>query len=208
MKTHLKSVVLQEKNQSKAILSIGKSSLVAFRAILHHIGDALYRTYLRRAKGSEEERLVADFTSVFSHKEAPLLRIEKGHAEEMIAHALEEDPNECCGILAGKDGQVMKLYRITNTEKSPYRYRMEPLEQLQADRDTERNGWEFLAFYHSHTHSPAIPSSTDIRMALDSGWLNVYYVLVSLMNKADPAIRAFRITPEGEVTEEELRVDE
>ena len=152
--------------------------------------------------------MVDDFTSVLSRKEAPLLRIEKRHAEEMIAHALKEDPNECCGILAGKDGKVMKLYRITNTEGSPYRYRMDPLEQLQADRDTEKNGWEFLAFYHSHTHSPAFPSTTDVRMAVDSGWLNVYYVLVSLMDKAHPATRAFHITPEGRIIEEELRVDE
>ncbi len=135
-----------------------------------------------------------------------MLRIEKNYADEMIAHALAEYPNECCGILAGKDGRILKLYRITNVEKSPYRYLMDPLEQLKADQDAEKNGWEFLAFYHSHTRSEAVPSPTDVGKALSSGWLNVLYVLVTLMDKTEPAIRAFRITRDGDVIEEELQV--
>ena len=93
-----------------------------------------------------------------------MLKIEKEHAAEMIAHALEEDPNECCGILSGKDGLVSHVYRITNTARSPYRYLMDPQEFLNADKDSESKGREFLAFYHSHTHSPAYPSQTDVRM--------------------------------------------
>lgn len=135
-----------------------------------------------------------------------MLQIERGHAEEMIVHAQEEYPNECCGILGGKDGRALKLYRIANTEKSPYRYMMDPMGLFQADRDVEKNGWEFLAFYHSHTHSPAYPSHTDVRLALESGWLNVYYVLVSLMDMDNPAIKAYRITGEGRVVEEELQI--
>ncbi len=135
-----------------------------------------------------------------------MLRLPKRFADEIITHARQEDPNECCGILAGRDGEVLGLYRITNTQKSPYRYLMDPMEQLNADRDTEKHGWEFLAFYHSHTHSPAYPSGTDVRMATSSGWTNVYYILVSLMDKSNPAIRAFRISEEGQVSEHELKV--
>ena len=80
-----------------------------------------------------------------------MLTIAKKFADEMVAHSLEEDPNECCGILSGSDDTVEKLYRITNTTKSPYRYLMDPQEFLNADIDTESNGWEFIAFYHSHT---------------------------------------------------------
>ena len=133
-----------------------------------------------------------------------MLRIDKKFSDEMIAHSIEEDPNECCGILSGADGTVQELFRITNTAKSPYRYLMDPQEFLNADLSSERNGIEFVAFYHSHTHSPPYPSGTDIRMALQSGYLDVHYVLVSLENKDEPQVRAFRIDESGNVTEDEI----
>ena len=135
-----------------------------------------------------------------------LLSIEKRFVDEMIAHSLEEDPNECCGALAGAGATAARLYRITNTAKSPYRYLMDPQEFLTADRDAESNGWEMIAFYHSHTHSAAYPSQTDVRMALESGWLDIYYLLVSLENKASPSVRAFRIQDSGDIREEEFEV--
>jgi proteasome lid subunit RPN8/RPN11 len=136
-----------------------------------------------------------------------LLRIDKRFADEMVAHSMEEDPNECCGILSGTDGTVQELYRITNTTKSPYTYQMDPQEHLNADLDTERKGMEFVAFYHSHTHSPAYPSDTDVRMALQSGYLEVHYVLVSLKNKAETYIRAYRIDELGNITEDQIEAD-
>ena len=102
-----------------------------------------------------------------------MIKIARAHADEIIAHARQEDPDECCGILAGRDSAAAKLYRITNTVKSPYRYMMDPQEFLDADLDSERNGMEFVAFYHSHTHSPAYPSQTDVRMAQQSGYHDV-----------------------------------
>ena len=121
----------------------------------------------------------------------------------MIAHAVADDPNECCGILAGSDGAIVRLYRITNTAHSPYRYLMQPQEQLNAMLDSDRNGWDVLAFYHSHTHSAAYPSATDVRMAQESGWLGKYviYILVSLEDKANPAVRMFNIAEDGQITE-------
>ena len=135
-----------------------------------------------------------------------MLRIGREFADEMIAHALQDDPNECCGILSGSDGTVSKLYRITNSSASPVRYQMDPQEHLQADLDSERNGWEVLAFYHSHTHSPAYPSQTDVRLALESGYLKENYVLVSLEHRDAPHIRAFHITESGEIVEDELEI--
>ena len=133
-----------------------------------------------------------------------MLRINKKFFDEMIAHSVQEYPNECCGILSGADGTVQELYRITNTAKSPYRYLMDPQEHLNADLDSERRGMEFVAFYHSHTHSPPYPSGTDVRMALQSGYLDLYYVVVSLENQAEPQVRAFRIDEAGNVTEDEI----
>ena len=137
-----------------------------------------------------------------------MLSIPEQHASEMIAHAREEYPNECCGILAGSAEAIYHLYRITNTARSPYRYLMDPQEQLDAMLHSERNGWEVLAFYHSHTHGPAYPSQTDVRMALESGWagVEVHYVLVSLEVKSDPQTRAFQITDQGEIVAEGIDV--
>ena len=137
------------------------------------------------------------------------MEIAKRYVDEMVSHALEDDPDECCGILAGPDGKVVKLYRMTNTERSPYRYSMDPKEQISVDREMDDNGWELLAIYHSHTHSAAYPSSTDVRMATwpdgTSIWPDAHYILVSLEDHDNPPVRAFRIT-DGSVTEEELRV--
>ena len=138
-----------------------------------------------------------------------MLYIDEKYAKEMVAHALQDDPDECCGILAGPDGKVVKLYRMTNTERSPYRYSMDPKEQISVDREMDDKGWELLAIYHSHTHSAAYPSSTDVRMATwpdgTSIWPDAHYILVSLEDHDNPPVRAFRIT-DGSVTEEEVRV--
>jgi proteasome lid subunit RPN8/RPN11 len=138
-----------------------------------------------------------------------VLQIPKEIAQEMIAHALEEDPNECCGLLAAQGGKVVKHYRITNAEKSPYRYRMDPKGLLAATREIEDRQWQLLVIYHSHTHSEAYPSQTDVRMALwrdsqEAIWPDTYYALVSLMDKAQPHIRAFRIQNGGAISEEQL----
>lgn len=138
-----------------------------------------------------------------------MLELEQHYADEIVAHALEEDPNECCGILAGQDGRVTRLYRVTNMEHSPYRYSMDPKDLLVINKEIDDSRWELLAIYHSHTHTEAYPSATDVRMATwpdgKSIWPEAYYILVSLMDKSSPTIRAFRIE-DGAISEEELRV--
>jgi len=130
-----------------------------------------------------------------------VLHISYDHLNALVAHARSEDPNECCGILVGSDDTVMAAYRISNIAKSPYRYLMDSQEFLDADIKTEKMGWEFLAFYHSHTHSQAYPSDTDVRMAQQSGYHDVYYVLISLEDNDDPDIRVFLINERGDITE-------
>lgn len=119
--------------------------------------------------------------------------------DAMVQHALEEDPNECCGILAGAGGIVLQHYRITNTERSPYRYSMDGRELNQVLRELDDNGWELQVIYHSHTHSAAYPSDTDVRLA--ANWPDPYYLLVSLLDKQSPDVRLFTIE-DGTVTEE------
>ncbi|MCI0438734.1 MAG: M67 family metallopeptidase [Chloroflexi bacterium] len=137
-----------------------------------------------------------------------MLRIEKRFIDEMVAHALAEAPNECCGLMSGSDHTVSRLYRITNLHRSPSRYVMAPQEQLNAMLDSERNGLDVVVIYHSHTRGEAYPSQVDVRLAQQSGWLGegVYYMLVGLIDGANPQVRAFHIFEDGKIAEQEFEV--
>ena len=135
-----------------------------------------------------------------------MIEIAKEFISEMIEHSRLENPNECCGILAGTAGQVTKLYRIQNSTPSPYRYVMDPEEQLKAMKDADERSLDLMAFYHSHTHSPAYPSDTDVRMATESGWVDFCYVLVSLEDSLNPDVRFFDISGDGNVNDEEAEI--
>ena len=130
------------------------------------------------------------------------LTLEKRYVDEMTAHALEDHPNEACGIIAGKDGRATKLFRAINAEASPYRYKVDDKDLFRIYRECSENDWDFLAIYHSHTASEAYPSATDVRLAF---WPEAYYVLVSTKDESSPVVRAFRIE-EGAIREEELAV--
>ena len=121
--------------------------------------------------------------------------------EDMVAHAREDAPNECCGIIAGVNGDATRLFRARNSEASPYRYSVDPKDLFRIYRECEEKDWNFLAIYHSHTASEAYPSLTDVRLAF---WPEAYYIVVSLQDAVNPVVRAFRIL-DGAVVEEELR---
>lgn len=128
--------------------------------------------------------------------------LEKRYADEMITHAWEESPNECCGILAGAGGKAVRLYRVANSERSPVRYNVDPRDLLRVDQDLRENGWDWLGIYHSHTHTEGYPSPTDISLAF---YPDSLYFIVSLMDNENPMIRAFHIV-DGVITEEELKI--
>ncbi|MBI2165625.1 MAG: M67 family metallopeptidase [Chloroflexi bacterium] len=131
-----------------------------------------------------------------------MLRLSQKYFDEMVSHVLAENPNEACGILAAKSGEVAKLYRMTNVEHSPYRYSMDSRELYQTYREIEDNGWELLAIYHSHTHSPAFPSQTDVRLAT---WPEAFYIVISLTDPSRPETRAFNII-DGKITAATLEI--
>src|SRR6266849_2884834 len=128
------------------------------------------------------------------------MKLPKSFVAEMVGHAVQDAPNECCGIIAGKDGRATKLFRAKNSEASPYRYNVDPKDLLQIFRECEDNDWTFLAIYHSHTASEAYPSPTDVRLAF---WPEAAYVLISLADPARPVVRAFWIE-DGVVTEDPI----
>jgi proteasome lid subunit RPN8/RPN11 len=130
------------------------------------------------------------------------LELPQGFIEEMVAHAREDVPNECCGIIAGNgDGVAVKLFRAKNAEASPYRYSVGGDDLFRIFRECDVNDWSFLGIYHSHTMSEAYPSPTDVRLAF---WPDAYYILVSLQDAEKPVVRAFRIVDEA-VSEEALQ---
>ena len=123
-------------------------------------------------------------------------------AEEMVGHCLAGRPNEACGVLGSADGRVVKVFAMTNMEKSPVRYRLDGPEQLAVENKLREKGWEMGGIFHSHTRTKAFPSPTDVREARD----DVPYVIVSLM-KEPPVIKAFRIRKEN-WTDAEGRIEE
>lgn len=131
-------------------------------------------------------------------------------AEELVAHARAEFPNECCGMIAGEGGRAVGVHRATNTEGSPFMYVMDPREQLAIMDAIDEADHDLLAVYHSHTKSAAYPSRTDVELAF---FPNTLYVIVSIADQDAPDIRAFRIrrpTGEddaGEITEEPVEVE-
>jgi len=130
------------------------------------------------------------------------LHLTEDQIEEMIRHAQREYPNEACGLLAGRDSRVEKVYQMTNAEHSPVTYRLDPEEQFRAFMEIEEAGWELLAIYHSHSHSPAYPSATDLELAF---YPDSLYLIISLADRDQPIIRAFRIV-EGVVEEERVEI--
>ena len=119
----------------------------------------------------------------------------------MIDHAAADYPKEACGIIGGSDGHAMKLYRLTNVDPDPImRYNADPKELKRVTDDIYDNDWDVVAIYHSHTHSPAFPSATDVDRAF---YPEASYILVSLMDRQRPDLRAFRII-EGKISELEV----
>jgi len=122
--------------------------------------------------------------------------------EAMIAHAVEGLPEEACGLLAGPHGRVEASFRMQNADHSPKTYRLDPKEQIKVFNEIEDRGWDLVAIYHSHTHTAAYPSETDRSQAF---YPEAFYVLVSLEDRSDPAVRAYTIK-DGEIEEQEVRV--
>lgn len=119
--------------------------------------------------------------------------------DEIVAHARSEAPNECCGMIASRDGEAVRVYRARNAAASPLKYELDPAEQLRIQNEIDDSGLELGAIYHSHTRSEPYPSQTDINLAF---YPDSLYVIVGLAAET-PHVRAFAIR-DGEVHEAEL----
>jgi [CysO sulfur-carrier protein]-S-L-cysteine hydrolase len=165
------------------------------------------------------------------------LSISQHVLDDLVAHAREMDPYECCGFLAGTNNTVTRVYRIKNVvsldgaaqaasfddakaaqlarlspeERAEIAFIMDAQEMFQAVKDIRKQGLTLQVVYHSHPHDPARPSVTDIKIASEweENWsrLNLtlpIYMLISLMDKAHPDVRAYWIK-NGSVTSAVMR---
>ena len=117
------------------------------------------------------------------------MRIAQGLIDEMVAHAREDLPNECCGMIGGRDGEATRVVRIENAAASPLRYEMDPQGQFDGLKAIEGAGDELIGIYHSHTRSAAFPSQTDVNQAV--AWPEQVYVIVSLEDADAPDVKAY-----------------
>jgi proteasome lid subunit RPN8/RPN11 len=131
------------------------------------------------------------------------VRIARSLLDEIISHARDDVPNECCGMVAGRDGDATGIHRARNAEESPFRYVIHPQDQFRITMEIEDQGEEIAAIYHSHTKSPAEPSQTDINLA--ENWPEPLYLICSLADPDAPTVRAWSIR-DGSVEEAELDV--
>jgi proteasome lid subunit RPN8/RPN11 len=130
------------------------------------------------------------------------MRIASDMLAEIVAHAREDAPNECCGMIASEDGSAVKVYRATNSAASPLRYEIDSRELYTIQTEIEDAGWDLGAIYHSHTRSAPYPSQTDINLAL---YPETLYVIVGVAGD-EPEVRAFRIAERRDVRDVQLEV--
>ncbi len=129
------------------------------------------------------------------------MRIAPELYQQLIEHAREEAPNECCGMIASRDGQAMAVYRATNAAASPLRYEIDGAEQYRILMQIEDEGFDLGAIYHSHTRTDPYPSQTDISLAF---YPDSLYLIVGLAG-SEPEVRAWLIR-DGQVEEATLEV--
>jgi proteasome lid subunit RPN8/RPN11 len=129
------------------------------------------------------------------------MRIGRDLCDEMVAHALQDAPDECCGIVSSRDGEAVEVFRMENTAHTWMRYEMDNMELYRVVTGIEDAGLEVGIIYHSHTRTEPYPSQTDINLAF---YPDSLYVIVGTAGE-EPVLRAFAIR-DGQVSETHLDV--
>ena len=132
-----------------------------------------------------------------------MLRLPEHAYLEMVGLALDGYPLEVCGLFAGSGDRVDVFYPCRNAAQSAKVYEVDGRDFLKADRDAEARGIELIGVMHSHTHTDAYPSPTDIDQAPDPSW---HYVIVSL-RESEPVLRSYRMVGDGSKQEEQVVVE-
>jgi proteasome lid subunit RPN8/RPN11 len=132
------------------------------------------------------------------------MRVSQNLIDAMVAHAREDLPNECCGMVGGADGEASAVIPVANSAASPLRFEMDPQGQYNALKEIEGDGGELLAIYHSHTKSAAYPSQTDVNQAVS--WPDAIWLIVSLQDQDKPEVKGYWLK-ELKIADAELIVE-
>ena len=132
------------------------------------------------------------------------MRIEAALLERILAHARRDFPNECCGMIAMRDGEAVAIHEATNVAASPLRFEVDGREIIEAQDTFEADGADLGAIYHSHTRSEPYPSQTDVNFA--AGWPGVEWLIVGLRRDGEQTVHSYRID-DGVVAEVAVDVE-
>lgn len=126
------------------------------------------------------------------------------HLVNQILYQAQSSPEvEVCGLIAARDGRPRHCIQVPNVSAQPQRlFAMDPARQIDAQRRMREQGEELFGIYHSHPHSPAEPSATDLEQA---GYPEALYIIVSLNTKGVLEMRGFRLK-DGKATEVQLEI--
>ena len=119
------------------------------------------------------------------------MRISSELLDRIVAHAREEAPNECCGLVAARDGEAVEVREMVNEAASPLKFEVDGLAVMRALDDFDAAGADLGAIYHSHTRTAPYPSQTDINFA--ANWPGVEWIIVGLDRAGEATVRTFLI---------------
>ncbi len=133
------------------------------------------------------------------------MKINRALLDEIVAHAVRDAPNECCGLVLGREGAAASARALENLAASPFRFDIDGRELLSvafAEEDED----QLLAIYHSHTRSDPYPSQTDVNFA--AGWPGVEWLIVGVPKRADaePEVRSY-VIEDGVIREVDVEVN-
>ena len=135
------------------------------------------------------------------------MRIDRALLDEIIAHAVRDAPNECCGLIVGRDGAARAAHAVENLAASPFRFDIDGRELIKyAFADGEEGEDALVGIYHSHTRSDPYPSQTDVNYAVN--WPGVEWLIVGVPKKgsdAEPKVRSYLIE-DGVIREVDVEV--
>jgi proteasome lid subunit RPN8/RPN11 len=129
------------------------------------------------------------------------VKIDQSHLQTVIDHALREAPDECCGMLAVKDGVVETVYELENAKPSPFSFEIDPAVLRQTYMAIDDAGAD-MVIYHSHTRSAPVPSQTDVNFGVN--WPGVEWLIVG--TKGEVTVQSWLISEKGVVTEVPVEV--
>jgi len=123
--------------------------------------------------------------------------------EQIVEHAVRDAPNECCGVVASRNGAATAVHAAENLAASPFRFEIDGLTLMRLIDEIDDGGEELVAIYHSHTRSQPYPSQTDVNFA--ALWPGVEWLIVGVPKDGEPEVRSYLIE-DGAIRDAELEV--